>query len=232
MIKNKVGVIVLSRYSSSRLPGKALLEIREKPVLLYIIERIREVLDNNNIVIATSIENSDNPIVSFANKHGIKIFRGSLENVSERFYSAAKKQDWEYAIRINGDNIFLDIPLLKLMKKKVIKSNFDFLSNVKNRTYPKGMSVEIVKLSYYESLLEKIKTNKSYLEHVMQHIYEESDLTNHYYFYNSRIKNVESIQLALDTHDDFKRSSIIINNFKKNHINYNLEEIISILKNG
>lgn len=131
MIKNKVGVIVLSRYSSSRLPGKALLEIREKPVLLYIIERIREVFDNNNIVIATSIENSDNPIVSFANKHGIKIFRGSLENVSERFYSAAKKQDWEYAIRINGDNIFLDIPLLKLMKKKVIKSNFDFFKQCK-----------------------------------------------------------------------------------------------------
>ena len=59
------------------------------------------------------------------------------------------------------------------------------------------MSVEIVKLSYYESLLEKIKTNKSYLEHVMQHIYEESDLTNHYYFYNSRIKKCRKHTISI-----------------------------------
>ena len=230
-MNNKIGVVILSRFSSSRLPGKALLEIKGKPVLMYIVERVREVYSDENIVIATSIEESDNPISNFAIDQGLKIYRGSLENVSERFYLAAKKEGWDYAIRINGDNIFVDIPLLKEMNEISKNKKFYFLSNVKNRTFPKGMSIEIVKLSYYKSLLNYLDTNKSYREHVMQHIYGLKDQSRHKYFFNKDVKGAEGIQLAIDTKKDFERSKYLISNFNKEHQKYNLLEIVKMLKN-
>ncbi|MEL6942907.1 MAG: hypothetical protein AAFO82_09580, partial [Bacteroidota bacterium] len=167
----KIGAVILSRYSSRRLPGKALMEIEGKKVLEYIIERLLVVLEPSQLVLATSEEASDNPIADFAKKQGIQYFRGSLENVSDRFYQAAKAQNWDYAIRINGDNIFTDTQVLKEMITIAVKDEYDFVSNVKGRSFPKGMSIEIVNLDYYARQLPKIENDPRYREHVTLYLY-------------------------------------------------------------
>lgn len=226
---NSIGVIILSRYSSSRLPGKALIEIMDKPVLQYIFERVSQVFTKDQIVIATSQEKTDDPIIDFAHRNQISTFRGSLENVAERFYLAAKLQNWDYAIRINGDNIFVDTTILGRMSKIAMQENFDFISNVKGRTFPKGMSIEIVKLRHFEKLMPKINAWDKYKEHVTLFLYEHENLGDYFFFYNTETPDVAGIQLALDTPADLQRSKDLIEHFDKPHYNYNLPEIVQLL---
>ena len=226
---NRVGAVVLVRYNSSRLPGKALMNILGKPVLLYIVERLQEVFSNGQIVIATSSEDSDQPIAKFALESGINCFRGSLENVAERFYEAAKSQNWDYAMRVNGDNIFADIHLIEKVKKLSERGVSDFISNVKDRTFPKGMSIESVRLSYYESLLPKINSSEYYKEHVTAYLYDNTR-TDFEFIYNTEIPSAAGLQLALDTTEDFERSASLISQFESNHINYNIREILNLIE--
>ncbi len=225
----EMGAVILSRYSSTRLPGKALLEIAGKPILNYIVERLLQVLDKKHIVIATSEDASDDPIAAFSERNGITCFRGSLENVSERFYLAAAGQNWDYAIRINGDNVFVDTELLRYMVEITGKGEYDFVSNVKDRTYPKGMSIELVRVSFYKSLLEKMNGSEKYREHVTLYLYDHA-CGNFHFCYNEALPEAAGIQMALDTWEDFIQIRQIIAQFTQAHWNYNLKEIYHIWK--
>lgn len=229
MTKVKVGVAILSRYNSSRLPGKALKKINGKVVLQYIYERVSEVINHEHIVIATSIESTDDPIADFCKEHKWKCFRGSLNNVAERFYEAGQYLEADYLIRINGDNLFLDINLLKQMIKITESNEYDFISNVKNRTFPKGMSVEIVRMSHYKRLLNTIYTNQAYQEHVTLYLYE-NELSSYHFVYNDVNREIAGIQLALDTEEDFKKAQYIMDSFERNHTFYNMSDVYQILK--
>lgn len=225
---NKIGAVILARYSSNRLPGKALLEINNKKVLKYIIERLSKVIPKSNIIVATSDDVSDDVIDRFCSTEDIKCYRGSLEDVASRFYEAAVKNKWEYAIRINGDNIFVDTSILNDMIKITNSNKYDFVSNVRHRTFPKGMSIEIVRLNFYKTMLNEILKSNYYKEHVTIYLYENEDKVNHYYFLNKSVPRAAGIQLALDTEEDFDRTVKIVNQFKEPHWNYNLEEIVKI----
>jgi len=224
----KVGAVILSRFNSRRLPGKALIEIQGKPVLDYIIERLEQVLSTQDIVIATSAEKSDDPIAEFADKRSIKCFRGPLENVAGRFFEAGNSQNWDYAIRVNGDNIFADINLMKSMINRAKNENLDFISNVKHRTYPKGMSIEIVNLEWYKNLLNEIEKDKNYREHVTLYIYENNPRGDYHFQMNDELPEAAGIQLALDTPEDLARTRRIISTFDLPHYTYNLKEIMDI----
>lgn len=226
----KIGAIILSRYNSSRLPGKALMKISGKPVLLYIVERLSQVLSKDQILIATSDQESDDPIKDFAETYNLQYFRGSLENVSERFYLAAKMKDWDYAIRINGDNVFVDTFILKSMITSLIQKPVDFLSNVKDRTFPKGMSIEVVNVAEYGKLLAEISKHEKYREHVTLYLYDNDVDRNYSYVYNTSSPELAGLQMALDTKEDFIRTEKIIATFSKPHWNYNMESIYKIIK--
>lgn len=231
MYKNSnknVGAVILSRYSSSRLPGKALIKIKDKEILKYIIERLEKVFKREYIVIATSTEKSDDVIDEFAKKENIDCYRGSLNDVASRFYEAACKRGWEYAARVCGDSIFVNIEALNSMLGILNKKHYDFISNVKNRTFPIGMSAEIVNLKYFGDLLKKIKKSKRYKEHVTLYIYEEEESGNHYFYYNKKVPEAARITLSLDTAKDLEQIRKIINQFTKPHWKYNLEEIFEI----
>lgn len=229
MTSSRIGIVILSRYNSSRLPGKALMRIHGKPVLSYIVERITQAVPAQQIVIATSDEPSDDPIAAYAREACVACFRGSLENVADRFYHAAKERGWEFAIRINGDNIFVDTDVLRTMLGLAETDNYDFVSNVKGRTFPKGMSIEIVRVAYFESLLREINENAGYREHVTLYLYEK-ELGRHKYVVNETLPEAAGIQMALDTEEDFERSKNIISHFTKPHWNYNMQDILNILK--
>jgi spore coat polysaccharide biosynthesis protein SpsF len=226
----RIGAVILSRLGSSRLPGKALRQINNKEILLYICERLLRVFEKENIVIATSAEKNDDPIAGFARQIGIKCYRGSLENVAERFFNAAETENWDFAIRINGDNLFLDTHVLRSMVEIAAAGQYDFITNVKDRTFPKGMSIEIVRLKYYEELLPEINANDRYREHVTLLLYELKETEKHYYHFNHAFPEASGIQLALDTPEDLERSKQIIAHFTQPHWEYNMEEILKILK--
>lgn len=231
MIKNKnkkIGVIILSRYSSKRFPGKALASIKNKKVLEYIIERLETIFSKSSLVIATSTRKDDDLIEKFSKQAGVACYRGSLENVASRFYEAALWKKWKYAIRICGDNVFVNTEAIISMLRALKKKNYVFATNKKGQTFPTGMSVEIVDVDYYKKLLSKINKVDKYKEHVTLYFYEKDNPKGHYYFYNNVVPKAKGLHLALDTQDDFKKIKKIINKFSKPHWEYNLKEIYNI----
>ncbi|MFX0556030.1 cytidylyltransferase domain-containing protein [Maribacter sp. CXY002] len=218
------GIIVLCRYNSSRLPGKILKKINGKPILEYIIERLDGLKKHYPFVICTSLEKTDEPIITYCKNNNIDYYRGPLDNVALRFLDCAKKKGFDNAVRINGDNLFLDTSLILTLIEKIESKQLDFISNVKDRTYPKGMSIEIVNLKFYEKSYPLFKPED--LEHVMTYFYR-GDLDNIEYVYNPKKMN-STVNLAIDTQEDFENAQLILDYMQENHTTYDYNDIINI----
>lgn len=224
----KVGVIVLCRYSSNRLPGKILKVINGKPILAYIIERLKMSQLTDEIIIATSTEHSDNIISEYCSQNNINCFRGDLNNVAKRFLDCAESNKLDYAIRINGDNLWIDSTLLDSMITIAKTNAYDFISNVKGRTYPIGISIEILNTDFYRNILKQIASDH-YKEHVTLYLYEHAELANSHFVYNDKIQSAKNIKLAIDDEKDFKFAQSIMSAMEKDHTHYGFKEIIKII---
>jgi spore coat polysaccharide biosynthesis protein SpsF len=104
----KFGVIIAARSNSKRLPGKATLPLIGTPILQLLIKRVKTSKIADKIILATSDLSQDDGLEKIAKEEGIEIFRGPLDNVLGRFVGAAKKYDFDYCVRITGDEPFLD----------------------------------------------------------------------------------------------------------------------------
>lgn len=218
------GIIILCRYNSSRLHGKIMKRINGKEILTYILERLAVLEEEYPIVVCTSIEKSDDPIVDYCKKNNIDYYRGDLDNVALRFLNCAQEHDFESAVRINGDNLFLDAGLIKYMIQLKENSKVEFVSNVKDRTFPKGMSVEIVSTAFYQKEFQNFE--KSDLEHVMTYFYRLNEEHTRYVYNQS--KEIGDLNLAIDTEEDFNNACRIIESMDKDHTQYDYNDIIRL----
>ena len=226
----KAGIIVLCRFSSNRLPGKILKPIDGKPILAYILERLSHSNYAHNLVVATSNEQTDDPIAKWCQENSVRIFRGSLDNVSQRFMDCAAENQFDLAVRVNGDNIFTDSGLLDYGVQLAIQGHYDFVSNVKNRTFPTGMSIEVINTKFYSHVLPLFRSKEDF-EHVTKYIYEHEEAANVSYFYNNDLKEAGGYRLALDDHEDLVRIEGILSKMKKPHDEYRWEEIVKLALN-
>lgn len=213
----KIGIIILSRYNSNRLPGKALIEINGITLLGNIVKNVEENFPHIDCIVATSNHKSDDKIQRYCEMNFSKCYRGSLDNVAKRFLDCSVSLNLDYAIRINGDNFFLDINLLKDMIKKINTGEYDFISNVPGRTFPFGMSIEIVKTNFYKRVYKKINTIYD-KEHVTSWLYNNQNYGSRYYYTNEKYKNLKDLKVSIDEQSDldFVKKIIAFNNNKNN----------------
>lgn len=221
----KIGVIILCRSSSRRLPNKMHKKIDGKAALLHTVDQARMLFSDDNIVVATSDDFTDDSIENLCISNKINCFRGSLTNVAERFSSCAQEHKFDYAIRLNGDNIFVNRKLMKTMIDVARVGEIAFLSNVKGRTYPKGLSIEIIKTEKMANHMSQINKSVEYREHVLYYFYENSNLTKKF-FYNESKKNIDKISFALDTSEDLERIKSTIKQLGPKYPNYTYQDII------
>ncbi|MDA8815004.1 N-acetylneuraminate synthase family protein [Luminiphilus sp.] len=223
-----IGAIVLARCTSHRLPGKVLRKIAGKELLAHIVDGLNKCKALDKIVIATSDQPEDNAVASFCQSNGILVFRGSLTNVAERFLGAAESHNLTHAVRINGDNLFINPELVDAICLKSIEG-FDFVSNVPNRTYPKGMSIESINTRFYRTLYGLFYKN-GHFEHVTSYLYQHDDKINKYYFRSSENSTAGGIQLAIDTKFDFERASKMLSEGYQMDYKIDLELIVQRFK--
>lgn len=107
----RIVATIEARMTSSRLPGKVLMEAGAKPLLQILIERLRKSRFIQEIVVATTVNPQDDPIIALAERLGVKSFRGSELNVLERVCGAAKSLQAEVLVQITGDCPLLDVGL-------------------------------------------------------------------------------------------------------------------------
>lgn len=229
-MNNKKTVIIQARMGSTRLPGKVLMDIGGKTVLNHVVERISQCKNIDDIIIATTTLSKDDLIVKEAEKIGCKYYRGSEDNVLNRYYEAATYNRSDVIIRITSDCPLIDSKLVDEMLYFYMENNFDMVTNASpdnnnNRTYPRGLDTEI--FSY--NMLKKAKENatKTYQrEHVTPYLYE--NITNIFYYKNPI--DYSKYRFTLDTPEDLILIKEIYKRLYIEENNFYLEDIIKVME--
>jgi spore coat polysaccharide biosynthesis protein SpsF len=141
--------IVQARMTSTRLPGKVLRPIMGRPMLSYQLERVGRARKLDQIVVATTTNAEDDPIVAFCTASGVAVARGSEADVLSRYSAAAQAFDAGIVVRLTSDCPLIDPDLIDLAvgQFKQAKGTCDYLSNMLEPTYPYGMAVEVMSAS-------------------------------------------------------------------------------------
>jgi spore coat polysaccharide biosynthesis protein SpsF len=159
-------VILQARMSSSRLPGKVLAIINGKPMIHWQIMRIEMARNVNQIVVATSTDQSDDPLVQSLQDNGYLVHRGSLDNVLERYLEVIRKfGEYQNVVRLTADCPLVMPEIVDKMITEFGKSHVDYLSNSLEPTFPDGLDIEIMKSSALEKLA-KMRLSAAEKEHV------------------------------------------------------------------
>lgn len=224
-----LGAIILCRHDSSRLPGKILKQIKGKPMLQYIVERMQTSQRLRQVVVATSQEASDDPIAEYCARHGLACFRGDKNNVAQRFLDCGIAYEFEFCVRINGDNLFTDAAVLDEMVSSIPLSEYDFISNVQGRTFPYGMSIEIVRSTFYRQSIQQFDL-REHFEHVTLYYYQHPEYGRQFHFRNQICPEAAGIKLAIDTPTDFDLAENLIGKMNSEHIHYDLPSIYALWK--
>ncbi|GAA5263011.1 cytidylyltransferase domain-containing protein [Methanocalculus sp. MC3] len=220
-----IGAVIQARMNSLRLPGKVLQVIHGKPLLQYVLERVKCSKKVDEIAIATSNEPSDYPIYEFCQNQNVECFRGSLYDVAGRFNQILHMKKWDAFVRVNGDSPLLDQQLIDTGVQIYNSGDYDLVTNVFPRSYPRGQSVEVIRAGRFQELNPKMKCDLE-KEHVTRYYYDHpSDVT----IYNfSSLIDYSHIQLSVDTREDLNQFSQIISKMPGKHWDYHLEDIIRI----
>lgn len=141
--KGKFVAIIQARIGSTRLPGKALLDIAGRPMLLHVIERMQRSEEIDKIVVATTHNERDDEIEDFCKKHEVSFYRGSENDVLDRYYQCAKEYAADIVVRVTSDCPLIDPRVVDMVINEYKKGESDYSSNIVERTYPRGMDVEV-----------------------------------------------------------------------------------------
>tara|TARA_B100001093_G_C26691335_1_gene954939 strand:- start:487 stop:1170 length:684 start_codon:yes stop_codon:yes gene_type:complete len=190
--------------SSKRLPGKALIDIEGKNLLQRTIERTKKIELIDRIILATSILEEDDLISETALDEDIEIFRGDLDFVALRALGACEKFNLDHFVRICGDRPFFDPRIIDRLIQTHLKDNFDITTTMHPRTYPPGLTGEVIKYSVMKNTLRLMYLEED-KEHVTSFFYK-----NHH---NFKIKNVgslpeedyEGVELVVDNQEDLNK---------------------------
>jgi spore coat polysaccharide biosynthesis protein SpsF len=226
----KVSAIIEARMTSSRLPGKVLMEINKKPVLWYLIRRLKKIKRINNIILATTTNKEDDELVNLAKKNKIKFYRGSEHDVMQRVLFAARKFKTDIIVSITGDCPIIDYNLVSQCLNSFLKNNVDYLSNSNIRSYPDGMDVQVYN---YQALRKSYSLTRSMVdkEHVTLHIRKNPNKFKILNIVAPSELHYPNLGLTLDYYQDFILIKKLINFFnKKKNYYFTCEDILKIYK--
>lgn len=196
--------ILQARMSSERLPGKVLLDFWGVPMLLFMLDRVKQSKRLDKIVVATSTDKSDNSIFNLCIGSGTGCFRGSLDDVLDRFYHAAMVFMPSHVVRLTGDCPLINIEIMDRTIEKHLDGGFDFTWNP---GFPDGYDVEVMTIqALIKSWQETVEQQER--EHVTKYIRKNPDK-----FRIGRYQNIEDmshIKLSIDTMEDYLRSKKLI----------------------
>ncbi len=198
-----------ARMTSSRLPGKVLADIGGQPALALMVERLRRVPSLQGIVVATTVNASDDPIAALARTLGIGCFRGSEEDVLLRVLGAAEAHGIDVIVETTGDCPLIDPAVVERTIRAYCASGADYASNVLRRTYPIGMDTQV----FARTVLADVATRTADPfdhEHVSVYIYRHPELYSLLNVAAPAHQTDPALRLTLDTQDDLRMLRAVI----------------------
>ncbi len=191
--------------TSSRLPGKPLLDIGGQPLIAHVLQRARRVVGCDAAVLATTDRAVDQPLVKFASAEGFEVFCGPHEDVVSRFLQCADHYQASFCIRANGDSPFLDPGLISDGVKQ-LTDNTDLVTNLIRRTYPYGVAVEIISVSALRRARQRFEADDR--EHVSSYFYRHRERFNIVQI-NDSPTDQSKVRLTVDTEDDAQKMRLL-----------------------
>ena len=161
--------ILQARVSSRRLPGKVLKTILGRPILALQIERLKRCSTIEHLVVATSREPEDDRVAALAASCEVDCFRGSLHDVLDRFYQAARELGPSHVVRLTGDCPLADWQIIDRVVTFALAGDYDYASNTLPPTWPDGLDVEVVRFSTLETAWRNA-TSVVDREHVLEYV--------------------------------------------------------------
>lgn len=225
----KIVATIEARMTSSRLPGKVMMPALGRPMLAHLTRRLKAVPSIDKIVLATTVNATDDVLVDFAEKDGINVFRGSEEDVMSRVIGAAELAQADVVVEITGDCPIIDPDLVEQTIRVFMRNNAVYCANSFISSYPDGMDVQVMTL---EALKRSFSMTDDPLdrEHVSRHIVQNPQLFPHVYLIAPPSLHWPGLGLTLDEPADYELIRTLIENLGKDDFLFGCGDVIRYLR--
>lgn len=169
-----ITAVIQARTGSTRLPNKVLLPLAGKPMLAHVIERVKAAKKVEQVVLATTTHDSDAALESLARTLNVRCYRGSEDDVLNRFYQAAKTYQANVIVRITGDCPVIDPTVINQTIGLFQSGSYAYVNNFMHRTYPDGLDTEVFTFQALETAWQEAQL-KSEREHVTPYLYKHPE---------------------------------------------------------
>lgn len=206
----KVVTIIQARVGSTRLPGKVLKPLGDSDVLSYVVERCRQIEGVGTVVVATSDLQPDDTIAKWCEDKGVAYYRGSEQDVLDRYVQGAKPYQPDYVMRVTSDCPFVDYEMASEVVSLMEKEQKDIV--LMDGELPRGLAVELIS---YEALLRIHEVGKEprHREHVTYFAYEYAEKFNSVTYKVPPNRIAPELRITLDTPEDYQLISAVANHF-------------------
>lgn len=224
----KTMIIVQARMTSTRLPGKVLKEVLGKTLLEYLIERLRRVKLADGIIIATTINQTDQPIVDLCRKLNVTVTRGSEHDVLARYHEAAKLHHADVVVRVTSDCPAIDPAVIDevLGFYRSHLGEYDYVSNSLTQSFPYGMAVEVFTFNSLEEAAREATTEPE-REHVSPFLYTRPER----YRIGQVVypQDISHHRWTVDTPEDFELIRRIIESLYPEKPEFDIRDVLALL---
>lgn len=225
----KITAIIQARMGSTRLPGKILKKVMNKTLLEYQLERVKRSLLIDEIVVATTKKESDNPIVALCEQLGAQVYRGSEQDVLSRYYEAAVALHADLIVRLTSDCPLIDPTIIDQVIQLHIdqEREVDYTSNALVRSFPRGLDTEVftfdaLQYAHEHAILERDR------EHVTAYIYSNKEKFK--FAALKSIHNYESHRWTVDTEEDFELIKRILEALYPSNPQFTMQDVLNLLE--
>lgn len=227
----RIVATIEARMTSSRLPGKVLKEVAGLPMLHYLISRLRAVPSLDAIVLATTTNETDDVLISFAENEGIASFRGSECNVMERVIGAADSANADVVVEITGDCPIIDPEIVEQVIRMFLTHDADYVSNSDIRSYPDGMDTQVFSLDTLKRSAA-MTSNPLDHEHVTLHIRNNPELFSKVHLVAPPEIHWPELGLTLDEKADYDLLKRIIKYFGDKKPLFGCHDVLRLLRDN
>ncbi|KAF6243996.1 hypothetical protein C6988_00885 [Nitrosopumilus sp. b1] len=221
--------VIQARMASSRLPSKIMQDILGKPLILHIYERLRKIPQLSQVVLATTNQDSDEPLQKFAIKEKISFYAGSVNDILDRLYNTGNKFKCDFMLKINADCPLIDTKLIEEGIKKVMLENkkIDLLTNCVTDTFPEGMQFAIFNFDTIKKLNDSVK-EPFWREYIFRYFIENKNKFNIINIENQT--DLSSLRWTVDYKEDLEFVKKIYENLYPRDPFFGMIDILDFLK--
>lgn len=213
--------------TSTRLPGKVMSVVNQKPLIEWQIQRILQSRSITKLVVATSRDSSDDVLVDHLKTIGVDVYRGDLNNVFARFISVLESENFDAFFRLTADCPLVMPAMIDAMAKEFLASGVDYLSNFDPPTFPDGLDIEIISTKAFFRLKSFELTN-SELEHVTLGVRSRTGSFRTSNFADPT--DLSSLRWTVDYPEDLAYISRIFQEFLGREVSFGYDEVLDFLR--